>query len=447
MLATDVNAVDSAGPGLDPDRARLVAFETLRQLLHEDPFLRRDMDAAQGPIARATSGRATAEATRLAPSFLRSPLPANEDVHARAMGLWLSEPVFVDVVDHVRLPYLRRSARIAGEPIDAVIDSVVPDSGGLETSQSLWDDAREKLADARHDLAAHVSRLESMWRQDDGDAGPLSNRHPANSSERQRLVDAVTARMGDVARTEREIREHGPLHTRRNDFNLLADRLAARHVTWDRLELDGLLGEFHPVDRTITIYANMIRILAGHPKLRALGAPRSDVEGALRRIALLHEMAHAYLVYGADCDGACWHGYHNASQSLHESLATEYTHRLAREDGSLVRAVWETLEPLLPSEYRADGLPASGEQLRAFVVMARTGQVVQGPASVLFEGAPIGRRSMRLNPARMKSNPAAATVKDFRYRSDAVPPAPAAQGHTNVGTQQHAPAPIGAFRP
>jgi hypothetical protein len=371
----------------------VAAFETFRQLLYSDPFLRRRVDTFHGDLfGDLTRTRKRHEgAARIAPLYAKSPLSAHDDPYARITGFRLSKPVFVDIVELVHLPYIRQHARIPGEAIDVLLGGALGNLGfGMQVLRA-WGAQRERLAWARQDLARQVDSLEGLWRTGEATSGPTAEHLSQATAQVIRL-------MGQVKTAEERLRNDGDFEQFRVQSIALADALAGRNVTWDRLELDGLLGEFHPADATVTIYSSMIRILSGHPRLQQLGAPRADLEDALRMVAEMHEMAHAYLILGQDCDGASWDRYGDASYRLHEGLATAYTRRLAENADPIVKGVWYALEAMLPEEYRTDGLlPRSAEELRAFVLQARAGQAASEAAKVLFQGQPVGNGSLRLD--------------------------------------------------
>jgi hypothetical protein len=342
--------------------------------------------------------RGSYESRPRVPFFSTSVLPTDGALHARLTGFSLRRPVPVDVMDVVQLPYVRAYARIDGKPINDLLRDALDDQAEFDTDLESWNGLREKLATARSRLA-ELEELKARREGEEIDFERSSNfQSSSNRSSPSGARDTPVDEMADVvSRLETMLYVDGHFEQLRTQSERLLKVLSGEEITWERLEPDALLGEFHPVDGAITIYRGMIRLVAGHPALRRL-APREELEHALSTIAELHEMAHAYLVLGESCDGTWWEDYGAASHLLHEALATEYTTRLVEQsEERLVKRVWHVIESMLPAEYRAKALlPASAEELRAFVLEVRAGRLVAGPTQALLQGLPVGQRSLRL---------------------------------------------------
>lgn len=283
------------------------------------------------------------------------------DVSCDALtGLTLTKPLSFEYDDTLRFQYLVQYGRTTdGEPLDKlIVEYTGEDVGrliGLEKE-------RDMLLDELAYLRAEVERRRHEERFPESRKADESNRPPSDFD-----VDASAAKL------EQEL--YSDLFSRlghASEKALLP--LVERGVKFQRLEPEGLLGEFRPTDSTARIYTGMIRLLASSPEMRAFH-DNAEVESQLRRIAEIHEAVHGQIILAQTCDRKNWENYQSSPFLLHETIATAYTRRFISQlqDNQILLQVLNTLESMLPWEYQGAVLleAFSGEDLRRFVLLAR----------------------------------------------------------------------------
>lgn len=305
------------------------------------------------------SRRLNADLHRLRPLLA---LFGSSDVNCDALtGLTLPEPLSFEYDDTLRFQYLAEYGRTAdGEPLDNLIVDYTGEN--LDTLIDL-----EKQRDGALDELAYVRTQAEKRRRQEMSSESLdadeSDRPPKGFD-----FEAATAGIQNYLYSDR----FDPLN-RASEKALLP--LAERGVKFQRLEPEGLLGEFRPTDRTARIYSGMIRLLASSPEMQAF-PDSAEVESSLRRIAEIHEAMHGQIILAETCDHKNWENYQSSPFLLHETIATAYTRRFISQlqDNQILMQVLNTLESMLPWEYQGAVLleAFSGEDLRRFVFLART---------------------------------------------------------------------------
>lgn len=282
--------------------------------------------------------------------------------YAPLLGMRLSSPIRMRYSSILRYEYLLRYGRTRqGTSVESLIGELGYDPQDLLRIQQYWDSLHDRLAkqlepDSKKTLSSYAALVQY---EPATTARELLNRRP-------RPEDRELAR---------EISEAEQLFGSLRDASMnIAKALREQSIEWERLEPEGLLGEYQPLDRTATIYTGMIEILAGHPSLRHRASAEA-VQGALIRIAKLHEQAHGWIIHAEDCDGASWASYAEAPYRLHEALVTAYMRRMlaTQDDKVFLVLIYSILEVMLPAEYRAGSvlLGSSAEEMRAVLREAR----------------------------------------------------------------------------
>jgi hypothetical protein len=329
--------------------------------------------------------------------------PGDEMNFGLLTGVTLTEPLSFEYDDTLRFEYLMEYGLTANErPLRPLIsdlsreerhERLVESPERLVALERERDRTLDKLAYLRSELeAAQRAEAEREERLDE-----LNENEWRETGRRE--IEILRAELRESPRLsllEEQIRElerrlsggyFDPLHDASNN---LTRALSETGVTFERWEPEGLLGEFRPPNRTATIYTGMIRLLAASPVMKRLGSA-DKVEGALRRIAEIHEAMHGQIILAHTCDGQTWQPYEQSPYCLHEALATAYTRRFVESlgDNRLLLSVLDALESLLPAEYQGSSFlgSLSGEGLRAFLLDARrsktAGSIAQAANEVL----------------------------------------------------------------
>lgn len=348
-------------------------------------------------------------------------------------GLALDGSPAFEYDDNLRFQYLADYGRAKGDtPFLYFIKDATAGEVDVERLVELErerDDYRDKVSLLRSELEA--------WRRETGWTGE------------KEVLDLGRQLEGEIRETEQFVNGER-FDALRRASEELTPKLTSAEVTFERWEPEGLLGEYHPLDRTATIYTGMIHVLAASPAMHGAGS-FDEVERALLDIAEIHEAVHGHLIHATTCDRESWQCYKDSSYRLHEALATAYTRRFIeglQPDGVISR-VLDALEPLLPAEYQAARLLAdlSGEDLRSLLIAARDSllssalaettrdvlRVVNSKAGVLAELLgkeayekltwSVGDLSEKLQVAETPESPADACAELFSLFEEEVPSA------------------------
>ena len=118
----------------------------------------------------------------------------------------------------------------------------------------------------------------------------------------------------------------GPLATLRRETERLLPVLREHGVTFKRLVIEGVLGEYDFVERKVILYPPMIELAAQDllPTARSFRSVE-ELTAVLSTVVDIHETAHANLHLGKDSDGKQWADLRQGSVALHEGLAQFYT--------------------------------------------------------------------------------------------------------------------------
>jgi hypothetical protein len=154
--------------------------------------------------------------------------------------------------------------------------------------------------------------------------------------------------------------------------------LRERGVTFRRLVIEGVLGEYDFVERKVTLYPPMIELAAQDllPTARSFRSVE-ELKAVLSTVVDIHETAHANLHLGKDSDGRQWVDPRQGSVALHEGLAQFYTLALIKQVGDKkLEEAFKALSAKQPEEYTLWSVlePCSLESVRQFVLAQRSGQ-------------------------------------------------------------------------
>lgn len=139
------------------------------------------------------------------------------------------------------------------------------------------------------------------------------------------------------------------------------------------LSPDGVLGEYSPSDKSITLFPEMIN-LAVKDISRKIKLSTTEIEPLVRTIVELHELAHAHIHLGKDVCKGIWDNPEHGSHAYHESIAQIFTRRIVLSmNVPNLSKVLEQMELWLPKEYMiADTLEYfDTEELRSYIIKTR----------------------------------------------------------------------------
>lgn len=261
-----------------------------------------------------------------------------------------------------------------GSSIERIIDGVTDRRGEsqrlLEQEQE-YDHLREDLALLRRQLQDLLAE-EAVFSDVDERIG-----NEVRPGARQAEIDRISEQIKDISRHISHQGE-GPLPALRKATERLLPALREYRVSFKRLDIEGVLGEYDFVERKVTLYPPMIE-LAARDLVQGVSSfgDIKEVIGALRTVVDIHETAHASLHLGKDSDGRNWSNLTSCSVVLHEGLAQFYTYALIKRvgDKKLLDA-FESLSRKQPEEYGLWSLLASCslEKLRRFILAQRSGE-------------------------------------------------------------------------
>jgi len=273
------------------------------------------------------------------------------------LGFSLDSSIVFEYTDELRFEYLLEHARMPGElRLDAFIAEFDIQPERMVAMQKSADGLRDEMAQLQY-------RYESLVRELEPQIDSIETRFSPQLEKMASQISEIQDRLEDEYFLLVEVSQR------------LIPQLSEVGITWERIETEGILGEFQPLNRTATIYSGMIRLAASSPQFSEL-MPTEELVDSLHQIAEIHEAAHGYLILGRNCNSEKWDDYGAASYRLHEAIAMAYTSRvLARIDcPSSVRDLFENIDQMLPVEYRvAIRLnDVSAENLRQFASKVRT---------------------------------------------------------------------------
>jgi hypothetical protein len=261
------------------------------------------------------------------------------------------------------------------------------------------------------------------------------------------LLEEEARLLGEVEREERgrsledveaEIRQTGeeiealnrrldgegevPLATLRRATERLLPVLRERGVTFRRLVIEGVLGEYDFVERKVTLYPPMIELAA--QDLLPTAPSFSSVEeltAVLSTVVDIHETAHANLHLGKDSDGRQWVDPRQGSVALHEGLAQFYTLALIKQVGDKkLEEAFKALSAKQPEEYTLWSVlePCSLESVRQFVLAQRSGQRL----TTIFEVAAEASQAVAANREWLRKRTGEGAWQAFIARLERIVP-------------------------
>jgi hypothetical protein len=214
----------------------------------------------------------------------------------------------------------------------------------------------------------------------------------------------------------------GPLATLRRATERLLPVLRERGVTFRRLVIEGVLGEYDFVERKVTLYPPMIELAA--QDLLPTAPSFSSVEeltAVLSTVVDIHETAHANLHLGKDSDGRQWVDPRQGSVALHEGLAQFYTLALIKQVGDKkLEEAFKALSAKQPEEYTLWSVlePCSLESVRQFVLAQRSGQRL----TTIFEVAAEASQAVAANREWLRKRTGEGAWQAFIARLERIVP-------------------------
>ncbi|MEM2592603.1 MAG: HEAT repeat domain-containing protein [Thermofilaceae archaeon] len=296
-------------------------------------------------------------------------LTSMEDLTA----LRMDEFVAYEEVNVLRFAALMELATTRdGESIEQVINEV---SEGHKAAGRLLEQEAE-CDRLREEIAIRRGRLRELLEEEARLLGEVER------EEQGRLLERVQA---EIRSTSEEIESlnrqldgqgEGPLPMLQRETERLLPVLRERGVTFKRLVVEGVLGEYDFVEHKVTLYPPMIE-LAARDLLgdRLICGDVEELTAMLSTVVDMHETAHANLHLGEDSDGGQWANLTQGSVALHEGLAQFYTLALIKRVGDRqLEEAFKALSTKQPEEYNLWQVlePCSLESVRGFVLTQRS---------------------------------------------------------------------------
>jgi len=252
-----------------------------------------------------------------------------------------------------------------------------------ETSQ--WEGAVRRLLEQeaefdrlREEIALLRGRLRELLKEEARLLGEMEREERRRSLEEVQSEIRSTAEQIETMNQWLDGQGEGPLAILRRETERLLPVLLKQGVTFKRLVIEGVLGEYDFVEHKVTLYPPMIELAAQDllPTARSFGSVE-ELTAVLSTVVDIHETAHANLHLGKDPDGRQWMNLRQGSVALHEGLAQFYTLALIKQLGDKkLEEVFKALSTKQPEEYTLWSVlePCSLESVRRFVLAQRNGQ-------------------------------------------------------------------------
>lgn len=262
-----------------------------------------------------------------------------------------------------------------GIPIEQVINEVGDRPEAAEILVSLEAEC-DRL---REEIAIRRARLRELLVIQARSLGEVERAERGALLEEVRLEIQRTIEEVETLNRQLDGQGEGPLSRLQRETERLLPVLRERGVTFRRLVVDGVLGEYDFVEYKVTLYPPMIELAARD--LMSV-APSSfhnvaELEILLNTVVTIHETTHAQLHLGKDSDKKQWVRLTQGSVALHEGLAQFYTLALIKKTGDeKLESAFKALSTKQPEEYTLWSLlePCSLESVRQFFIAQRDGR-------------------------------------------------------------------------
>lgn len=276
-----------------------------------------------------------------------------------------------------------------GASIEQVINEV---SEWREAARRLLE--REAECDRlREEIAIRRRRLRELLEEEARLLGEVEREERGRPLEQ--VQEEIRSTSEEIEELNRQLdgRGEGPLPMLQRETERLLPVLRQRGVTFKRLVVEGVLGEYDFVEHKVTLYPPMIELAARDLLGDGLisGNPE-ELTAVLSTIVDMHETAHANLHLGKDSDGGQWANLTRGSVALHEGLAQFYTLALIKRVGDRqLEEVFRALSTKQPEEYNLWQVlePCSLESVRGFVLTQRNGRKLKTIFEVTAEAMQI----------------------------------------------------------
>jgi hypothetical protein len=329
-----------------------------------------------------------------------------------------------DLVGYEEVNVLRFAALIelATTRDGASLEQVINETSQLQGAARLLLEREAECDRLREEIALLRRRLRELLEEEARLLGEVER------EERGRSLEDVEA---EIRQTGEEIEAlnrrldgegEGPLATLRRATERLLPVLRERGVTFRRLVIEGVLGEYDFVERKVTLYPPMIELAA--QDLLPTAPSFSSVEeltAVLSTVVDIHETAHANLHLGKDSDGRQWVDPRQGSVALHEGLAQFYTLALIKQVGDKkLEEAFKALSAKQPEEYTLWSVlePCSLESVRQFVLAQRSGQRL----TTIFEVAAEASQAVAANREWLRKRTGEGAWQAFIARLERIVP-------------------------
>ncbi|MES0335934.1 MAG: hypothetical protein SFH39_06190 [Candidatus Magnetobacterium sp. LHC-1] len=288
-----------------------------------------------------------------------------DDYIGRAMGLYLKEPLKIEYSDILPIEYLVEY--VEPHKMDSM-ENLIQEFGqnhSVQESIKMEHEVkgfRDKLAEMRHDYQSIIEK--DSWEK---------------NPKLEQLLNEISILenyfYGSIHERDERLEEREGYRSIRFIRSLsakISGVLEKYPVHFTRVDSEGLLGEFIPLDSTAIIYSKMIDITAKSELFYGMSYDREDISDYLHIIAEVHELIHGYIIHAYNADNNMWKNYGKAPYWIHEAMASLWTKSVIssmRENDIL--DVYNRLERKFQPICRMDNI--SGEPLRNYLNQWRNG--------------------------------------------------------------------------
>ena len=347
------------------------------------------------------------------------------------MGLRLASSSIVREVNTLRFAFLTQHATgPEGESFATVLRQA---PGSYRTAYTLerLTEMEQETDRQREDIARQRHHLRSLLVREGEEAARRDRSEDRDSSRRgsEGLRGEIEAIAQSIYEAEQMLEgPEGRLRPLVSATEQLLPYLREQRLRFLAVPIEGVLGEYSPLDEAVTLYPPMADLVAGDLGLQLPGGsgygPTPGTYSAnLQVLILIHEMAHAVSHLGLNLDGQSWQGFRDAPRAWHETIAQYYTSWVLRQSGEDdLASLFTALVQKQPAEYRfweqiAEIPP---ERVRGLLLLGAMGSIRRADQLceevVGFLGTNAGFLSVRLGAPAWDSVREAARIARSRLR-------------------------------